>query len=279
MTDCSICLLPIDEKEKISLDCSIGEKESLHCYHRGCILEWSKQSKHCPLCREPMKITHIFLKIEDPSHDYSISQNKKITKTTNKILNNKILAWIRIPLTFENKQKKIMALPLYGGSRIPELFGSNYISMYLRLYLLSNIVIYSKFIELKKDISNASYFDTDILLLGNIDKEVILNSYYYLYSLMFNLKKMYDTDYTSAMNTMIYDLTILSLNHYNIEDKTYFNQILGISIYNTLDCLSENKLSLEEVQNFMDIDYHPTINQVTIINYQKSFIKEYLTVN
>ena len=98
--------------------------------------------------------------------------------------------------------------------------------------------------------------------------------------MMFNLKKMYEFDYTSAMNTLIYDLTIITIKRKNITDKKYFNQILEISIYNVINTLSDVKLYLYEVQGITDIkDYHPTITQENFIKFQKNYLDQYLIIN
>lgn len=271
MTTCAICYdpAPIKECDLLTLDCSKDGKKSHHCFHKKCLLTWSKKGKHCPLCREPMLISHIFNEIKTPTNDYTI---KNIM--ANNILNSKINAWHRKP--FNMSEKKIIALPLYKISDYKD-----YITFYLRLCLIyKNGKIDNSKVFIEEDISKTKYLDTSLSICGNIDKNVIFDSYYKFYSMMFNLKKMYEFDYTSAMNTLIYDLTILTLNEKNITDKRYFNQILELSIYNVINVLSDVKLYLHEVQGIIEIeDYHPTIVQENFIKFQKNYLDEYLTVN
>ena len=45
--ECSICLTPVSEFHQKILSCS-------HIFHWHCIKEWIKESKTCPVCRNPM---------------------------------------------------------------------------------------------------------------------------------------------------------------------------------------------------------------------------------
>jgi hypothetical protein len=48
---CAICMQPVcDSDSKLTRVCG-------HGFHEACILEWSKKSVTCPLCRDPYILT------------------------------------------------------------------------------------------------------------------------------------------------------------------------------------------------------------------------------
>lgn len=50
MSDCSICLSPLEEGKKVQLDCG-------HTFHLDCICKWNKNS--CPNCRAKIQIGNL----------------------------------------------------------------------------------------------------------------------------------------------------------------------------------------------------------------------------
>ena len=271
---CSICLETIGTTEKVvTLTCG-------HIYHRECILEWYEISNNgtCPYCRDPITIpvlynfTTSFKNLIYKFNKYkrrSVNINGKSITFINKLLLNENAT----PFCWDIKKNQYTEFicPVY------ELLSMK-ISFYTRLYILysgKNDITLNK----NNTLNNIELNDIDEPIIGKLTKNTIDILFDWVYEVIFELKKKWYNHivYHSSMNTFIFDLFFVTINHFKLEDKCSIIQgIMTCSIYYAIKYIERINIKFTEVLYYTDDAY--TYDDISeYIDFQRNYVEDNVT--
>ena len=272
--NCSICLENIGTIDKgVSLTCG-------HIYHSVCILKWYELSNNgtCPYCRDQITIPGLFnftVSFKNLIYKFikykrrSVNINGKSITFINKLLLNEKA----IPFCWNLKKDHYTEFisPVY------ELLSMK-MSFYARLYILysgKNDIILNK----SNTLNNIVLNDIDEPIIGIITKNAINILFDWVYEVIFELKNNFYNHiiYHSSVNTFIFDLFFVTVNHFKLEEKINILQgVMTCSIYYAIKYIERINIKFTEVLYYTDNTY--TYDDISeYIDFQRTYIKDNIT--
>ena len=276
---CSICLEDIGTTYKgVSLTCG-------HIYHSVCILEWYEVSNNgtCPYCRDQITIPGLFnFTVSFKNVIYKFNKYKRRSVNINgesiTFINKLLLNENAIPYCWNiNKGQSFCLHNTEFISPVYELLSMK-ISLYTRLYILysgKNDIILNK----RNSLNNIELNDIDEPILGIITKKYIDILFDWLYEVIFELKQHFYNHivYHSSMNTFIFDLFFVTVNHFKLEqNKNILQGIMTCSIYYAIKYIERTNIKFTEVLYYTDDAY--TYDDISeYIDFQRNYIEDNVT--
>ena len=276
---CSICLEDIGTTYKgVSLTCG-------HIYHSVCILEWYEVSNNgtCPYCRDQITIPGLFnFTVSFKNVIYKFNKYKRRSVNINgesiTFINKLLLNENAIPYCWNiNKGQSFCLHNTEFICPVYELLSMK-ISFYARLYILysgKTTIILNK----NNTLNNIELNDIDEPIIGNITKNGINILFDWVYEVIFELKqKLYNhIVYHSSMNTFIFDLFFVTVNHFKLEqNKNILQGIMTCSIYYAIKYIERTNIKFTEVLYYTDDAY--TYDDISeYIDFQRNYIEDNVT--
>jgi hypothetical protein len=288
--ECSVCLEDnIPEEECVVTKCG-------HSFHKACfekILDFTdKMCVSCPYCRTNLNVEMIRYKLNSSNSFYAFNKIKRKSVSVSggsdiifleKILKNQApQAWLDIPL-YKSSDIFRQLMPLY---KIEYQNKQIYISSYTRLVLLytdmKKIVLNKKYETGKECYYEINLTNSDvqeeygIFKLYKNDFHTLI--YSWVYDLMQYLKTTFNFVFSPAFNSLIMDIFVETLIHFNLTNKSYYQFVAGSAVYNIV-ILFFPELKYNKDFNW-DIIYDFSANYVTFevskpyIDFQKKLIEE-----
>ena len=281
-TMCSICLLEIsdDYNNSKKLDCG-------HKFHIDCIVKWytsNKDIKTCPLCRTTIKIPYIFCQYTNYNYKQLYThinyRRKSLTiNNTNYSFVEKYLynesslpaAWLSLSTKDNKTYQPIYIMKLNDAD-------PSYITFYSRMLMLygnNDRLILTK----HNSLNNCSYYDTNDVIFGDMNKYVFMICFEWVYDVMIELKHTWNLKYNSILNTLICDIMFITIKHFGEErNKAFFQAILVCSIYNSIKFYENITIPIEKINYYTKKTY--TINEIQKYNYfQSEYIQKNIKTN
>ena len=119
---------------------------------------------------------------------------------------------------------------------------------------------------------DVDYFDIEENILPYLVKDYVI-VYDWIVELLHILKQKYNFIFKTVYNTLIMDLIMICINHFNTK-KTKYQTMAIVSIYNVINYIDNINISIEEL-----IWYTDGASNLEEFNKFNSFLKSYISNN
>lgn len=248
--DCSICLMECSDNN-VKLKCG-------HFFHNQCILNWININNICPYCRTINTIPYISNISSILTSRYSFINNQRKTININgkdvsfviKNLRN-INSYPKACMIKKDYKNEDMFIPLYKIHQDDDY----YITGYLRLYLLYGNVEKIE-CEVEKDLFGNNYLSTNKNLFPAFNQDVYEICFTWCYHVWKSITKNYQQETIKTISSLIFDLFIITIQHYKTGDAIQdFQGPLISSIYSCLYFSDNIVLDVTDINIYTDLNY------------------------